>query len=470
MTRTIADLLFRPRSVAVVGASSDPAKLSGRPLAYLRTLGFTGDVYAVNPRRPSVQEVETYDHVSNLPAPVDLAIVVVPADSVVSAVEDCAQAGIGAVIIFASGFAEVDSEGQAAQERLTELALTTGIRIVGPNCLGSFSTATKTFATFSTAFDGDVDLPVAPVALVSQSGAVGTFTYSIMVSSGRGVSYFANTGNEADVTVVEVLEALVNAPDVDLLMGHLEGVKDLEALDELARRADGFGKPLVLLKTGRTAAGARAVAAHTASFAGDDAAFSAIVAKHGAIRVESMEAWADAAIAFADGRRGQGRRLTIVTLSGGAGALAADTAVQSGLEVDTWNDNTVLGEVAAQLPTFGSVTNPFDLTGSMINDVGILRDVLRITSSHHEADAILVVLGNADASAAEIVEVLIEAHRATSKPFMVSWTGGSGKPRTDLLAQGVPAFTDPVRAVAGISHVIERGIRDRERDTVSSPA
>lgn len=459
----VFDLLFRPRSVAVVGASSDPAKLSGRPLAYLKSLGFDGKLYAVNPRRTSVQDIQTYDHIGNVPGPVDLAIIVVPANSVEKAVEDCAEAGVGAVIIFASGFAEVDAAGREAQARLTHISQDSGMRILGPNCLGAFSDVTKTFATFSTAFDaGQEARPSSPIALVSQSGAVGTFTFSTMGDLGVGVNYFANTGNEADLTVTEILTSLVEAPDVDVLLGHLEGVQDLVALKRLAMRADERGKPLVLLKTGRTEAGARAVAAHTASVAGDDAAFSDVLAEHGAIRVNSLEAWADAALAFSDGRRGRGRRLTIVTLSGGAGALAADAAVESGLVVDPWTDDAGRAAVAAKLPSFGSVANPIDVTGAMINDVGILREVLDLASAHDETNALLVVLGNADAGASEIVDVLVEAYRGTDKPFMVSWTGGSGMPRRKLLEEGIPTFSEPIRAVAALSHVMERGIRDGE--------
>ncbi len=463
MTRSVADLLFRPRSVAVVGASADAAKLSGRPLAYLKSLGFEGDFFAVNPRRPEVQGIVTQKHISEVPGPVDLAIIVVPADSVVAAVEDCAAAGVGAVIIFASGFGEADEAGTAAQVQLTEISQRSGMRIVGPNCLGAFSLATKTFATFSTAFDDISGTPrTSPIALVSQSGAVGTFTYSTMASQGLGVSYFANTGNEADVTVTEVLSSLVAAHDVEVLLGHLEGVQDLAALELLAKKADEAGKPLVILKTGRTEAGARAVAAHTSSIAGDDKVFEELLARHGAIRVNSLEAWSDAALAFSDGRRGFGRRLTIVTLSGGAGALAADAAVELGLAVDTWADPAAREAVAAELPTFGSVLNPIDVTGSMINDVGILRRVLNVASGHDETDAVLVVLGNADAAASEVVEVLKATYEQTSKPFMVSWTGGTGTPRRDLLEAGVPTFTDPARAVTAVAQVIERSVRDAQ--------
>jgi acyl-CoA synthetase (NDP forming) len=341
------------------------------------------------------------------------------------------------------------------QDELSKISKRSGMRIVGPNCLGTFAVGERAFATFSTAFDEDGDRPVSPIALASQSGAVGTFTYSTMTSLGLGVTYFANTGNEVDVTVTDVLSALVDAPDVELLMGHIEGCKDLAALGALAASAKQHSKPLILLKSGRTPAGARAVEAHTSSIAGDDAAFDAVLAEHGAIRVPSMEAWADTALAFVGGRRASGPRLTIVTLSGGGGALAADRAVDLGLQVDTWTNDADRAALAAELPYFGSTKNPIDVTGAMINDLSLLERTLAIVSENDDTDALLVLLGNADRGSEEIVGTLIKAHSSTSKPFLVAWTGGSGRPRTALLEAGVPTYTDPNRAAECLSRVVE---------------
>ena len=458
MNRPVADLLFRPRSVVVFGASSNPDKLSGRPLDYLKKLGYSGEIYAVNPRREEVQGVPAYADIASVPGPVDLAIVVVPAEKVVGALDRCAAAGVGAAIVFASGFAEIGAAGIAAQEQITAFARRTGMRILGPNCLGSFSERNSAFATFSTAFDDVAERPDSPIALVAQSGAVGTFTYTTMNALGLGVRYFANTGNQADITAAELLTALVGAPDVDILLGHMEGGTDLGALEELTRAAEDRGKPLVLLKGGRTPAGSRAVMAHTASVAGHDEAFGRILADHGAVRVESMEAMADAALAFSPRRHAKGRRLTIVTLSGGAGALATDTAVELGLAVEPWQ-SADRALVAEPLPYFASTANPIDVTGSMINDVGSLASTLRVVCRNDETDAVLVVLGNADKAAAEIVAVLDAACASTQKPFSVAWTGGSGRPREELLATGVPTYPDPCRAVRALSHVIEHSLR-----------
>lgn len=456
MSRSLADLLFRPRGVVVYGASSDPGKLSGRPLDYLRRFGFDGQIHAVNPRRTQVQGVPAYADVADVPGPIDLAVIVVPADAVVEAVRRCADAGIGAAIVFASGFAEIGAAGEPLQEELLAAASQTGMRLVGPNCLGSFSATTRAFATFSTAFDDETERPDSPIALVSQSGAVGTFTYTTMTGLGLGVRYFANPGNGSDVSVVEVLHALVDAPDVDLLLGHLEGVRDMTALTELARSAAAYDKPLVLLKAGRTEAGARAVAAHTGSVAGDDAELSRVLAEHGAHRVDGMEELADAALAFSSGRRTAGRRLTVVTQSGGAGAIAADTAVGLGLQVEPWPTTDDRDRLAAFLPYFGSTGNPVDCTGALINDVSILEQTLDIVCGNADTDAILVVLGNCDKGSAGMVAALQAACKATAKPFFVSWTGGSGRPRLELLTAGVPTYSDPVRAVRALARLCPR--------------
>ena len=462
MTRDLVQLLFDPRSIVVYGASSDPEKLSGRPLDYLKRLGYAGQMYAVNPRRDVVQGVPAYADVEEVPGPVDLAVIVVPADKVPEAIERCAAAGVGAATVFASGFSEApDGVGVAAQERIAAAARESGMRVIGPNCLGTFSLHQRAFATFSTAFDVPGDLPDSPIALASQSGAVGTFTYSAMTALGLGVRYFANTGNEVDVSVVEVLDALVDRDDVEVLLGHLEAFTDAAALDRLAARAAGAGKPLVLLKSGRTPVGERAIGAHTGSRGGDDAQFDEILAHHRAVRAQSMEEMADLALLFASGRRPAGRRVSVVTQSGGAGALAGDVAVDVGLEIEPWRDET-RQQVAPLLPFFASTANPIDLTGALINDPSILDTTLRIACESDETDVVLVVLGNSDKAAAALVEVCVRHHRGTDKPFVVAWSGGSGQARTDLIAAGVPTYAEPTRAVRAIGHLVDVNTGSRE--------
>lgn len=451
----IDDLLFRPRSIAVVGASDDPVKISGRPLSYLLRYGYDGPIYAVNSRRASVQGVGTYSCIADVSAPVDLALVVVPAVQVLTVLRECAAAGVGAAVVFASGFAETGAAGAALQRQIAELSTQTLMRIVGPNCLGTFAAPGHVFATFSSAFD-DADTAVvdSPIALVSQSGAVGTFTYSALLGLGAGVRYFANTGNEADVHACELLAALAETRDAEILLGYLEGVKDPAVLAEAARRARRHDKPLVLLKAGRTESGRRAVSYHTAADAGSYEAFGDLAAAHGAVVVDGIEPWLDAAIAFLPGRRARGARLTIVTQSGGAGALATDAAVGAGLAVPEWSAGAQAG-VTDAVPSFGSARNPIDLTGSLLTDPDLLAGVLHRVACDEGTDVITVVLGNSDGSAGPMTEAIKAAYCRTSKPLSVAWTGGNGLARRQLRSAGIPVYSDPGRAVRALAQVVK---------------
>lgn len=460
MSVSLSDALFRPRGIAVVGASNDPAKLSGRPLDFLLRLGYEGSIVAVNPTRAEVQGLKAYSSLAGAPGPIDLAIVVLPAAAVTQALRDCAAAGVAAAIVFASGFSEMGGRGLALQEEIEEIVKTTGLRVIGPNCLGTFALPTKAFATFSSAFDEDIAMPDDAIALVSQSGAVGTFIFATLVAAGVGVRYFANTGNEADVSVGELLAQLARVDDVAVLMGYLEDGRRLDQLAEAAAEAERRGKPLLLLKSGATAEGQRAVGLHTGSQPGSDADFMAIVERHGAIRVESMEAAADAAMLFRQGRRAAGKRLVLVTSSGGASALTTDAAVQIGLSIDPPSES-VREAIRPMLPDYGSTANPIDLTGALLTDEPLIQRVLSKLVDDPAVDMILVVLGNADRNADALVENIVAVCESTDKPFAVAWSGGSGRPRVALQARGIPTYPDPLRAVKAIKRLADFSLRQR---------
>ena len=458
MSVSLPDALFRPRGIAVVGASNNPAKLSGRPLDFLLKLGYQGNVIAVNPTRSEVQGVKSYQCLVDAPGPIDLAIVVLPAIAVAPALRDCAAAGVSAAIVFASGFAEMGGRGVPLQQEIEEIVHRTGLRVIGPNCLGTFAMPTKAFATFSSAFDEDIALPDDAIALVSQSGAVGTFIFATLVAAGVGVRYFANTGNEADVSVGELLGQLAKVDDVEVLIGYLEDGRRLGQVAEAAAEAERRGKPLLLLKSGATTEGGRAVGLHTGSQPGSDADFMAIVERHGAIRVESMEAAADAAMMFRQGRRSAGQRLAIVTSSGGASALTTDAAIQLGLRVDPPSE-AVREAIRLMLPEYGSTANPIDLTGALLTDESLIERVLAKLVDDPSVDMILVVLGNADRNADALVENIASVCKATHKPFAVAWSGGSGRPRVALQSRRIPTYSDPLRALRAIKRLVDFSLR-----------
>lgn len=458
---SLEEALFRPRGVAIIGASNDPAKLSGRPLDYLLRLGYRGTIVPVNPRRAEVQGVRSYRSLADAPGPVDLAIVVVPSTSVVQALRDCADGGVKAAIVFASGFAEMGGEGTALQDEIEALCSSTGLRVIGPNCLGTFALPSRTFATFSSAFDEQIDMPDDPIALASQSGAVGTFIFASMAALGVGVRYYANTGNEADVCVAEVLGRFARADDVSILMGYLEDARRLPLLAEAAATAQARGKPLLLLKSGATPEGARAVGFHTGSQPGSDDEFNAIVERYGAIRVESMEAAADTAMLFRQGRRATGHRIAIVTSSGGASALTTDAAVQAGLAVDALSPD-VREAIRPMLPAYGSVANPVDLTGALLTDPSLIHRVLERVVADERVDMILIVLGNADRGGEALVEGIAAACAATHKPFAVAWSGSTGRPRQWLQQRRIPTYAEPQRAVRALKRLADFSLNARK--------
>jgi acyl-CoA synthetase (NDP forming) len=452
MSIRVDDALFRPRGIAVVGASNDPAKLSGRPLDYLLRLGYRGAIYAVNPNRTEVQGVRSYRSIGEVPGPVDLAVVVVPASAVIQALEDCASAGVAAAVVFASGFGEVGGLGAQLQAEITRVVRDSGMRVVGPNCLGTFALSTAAFATFSSAFDEQSSFPDDPIALVSQSGAVGTFLFSTLVGQHIGVRYFANTGNEVDVTVGELLRGLAQAPDVRLLVGYMEDARSLPAVEAAALEARRHDKPLILLKAGLSAPGTRAVRYHTASNPGDSETFGAFVSRLGIVWAQSMEGVADALMTFRSGRRCKRRRLAIISMSGGAAALATDAAAESGLEVNE-PDADRRTSYARMLPAFGSSANPFDLTGGLLNEPVMLENILRAVATDDSVDMILVVMGNADRGSEALVKGIRDGYAATAKPFAVAWTGGSGRPRLALQEAGIPTYAEPLRAVRALAQL-----------------
>jgi len=448
----LRDSLFAPKRLLVVGASNDPAKFSGRPVAFLRKCGFDGEVIPVNPSRSTVQGFPAIRTVSELQDQAELAIIAVAAPAVVEALESCAAAGVRAAIVFASGFAESGREGAALQAEVAGVVQRTGLRVLGPNCLGLLSLQHGLAATFSSGLQQQAALLTGPIGLISQSGAFGTFLFSAMQAAGIGLNYFANTGNEADLTAAELLELLVEDDDVHVLLAYLEGLKDPARLLAAGRRAAELGKPLILVKVGRTEAGSRAAISHSGSLAVSDDVFNAAIEQAGILRVEGPENLIDAARAFLPRRAAAGgSRLSIVTISGGGGILAADTAVDAGLDVSPW-DSGWRSKMAAVLPPYAAAGNPIDLT-----DLEPLGPSLAIVGQHPGTDLELVVLGNSESFETELVETIKTAHEATARPLAVSWTGGSGRPLRSLTDAGIPAYTDPCRAVRALALVARHG-------------
>ena len=372
MTNRFAGLtpLFAPRSIAILGASSDTTRIGGRPIAYMKTAGFKGAIYPVNPNRPEVQGLKAYASVAELPEAPDVAIVAVPASIAVQAVEDLGKRGTKAALVFTAGFAEVDEAGAAAQSRMIEAARAHGMRVLGPNCLGVFDGRKAYYGTFSTSFDSGWPVP-GRIGIASQSGAYGTHLYTLARNRGIGASLCIMTGNEADVTVGECIGWLAENPEVDVIAVYAEGIREASGLIAAFEAAHEARKPIVMMKVGHSALGGKAAKSHTASIAGHDAVTEAIMQEFGVVRARTSEEMLDIAQTAARRIYPAPNTLGMITVSGGAGVLVSDVAEQVGLEMPE-----MPAEAQAKLKSlvpFCAPRNPVDATAQVGNDPHLLE-------------------------------------------------------------------------------------------------
>lgn len=423
--------MIHPRSVAIVGASGRADSLNARPLRYLLEHGFGGAIYPVNPNYEDLQGVRCYPALEDVPGPVDLVLVLVPAAKCADVVREAGAAGATAAVIFASGFAETGQTGADLQIELNEVGGAVGVRVLGPNCQGLLYGPTGLAATFTAAADRTSDSS-SGVAYVGQSGAVGGSVLDLANEMGLGLTAWVSTGNQADLDLVEVASALIDDTAVDVVMLYAEVVRDGEAYEHLAKRARALGKHLVVLRSGRSDAGRRAAASHTGSMLGDDIAFVLTSRRYGVILVDDVDELLAVAATVRSVRNVSGRRVGVITTSGGAGSLAADHCASHDLELPELGPATQ-AKLAEYVPDFGALANPVDVTAQLFNREGHARalgEVCTIVASDPSIDMVAVVLtmvtGNAGAL---LAEDLVTTAGELDKPLFVTWLAGFDQTR-----------------------------------------
>lgn len=443
----IVSILLNATSVALIGASDDGTKASGRTLRYLRKYGFAGEVYPVNPRRDIVQGEATYARVADIPVVADLAVIVLPQGLVENAIEECGRSGIRFAVVFASGYGETGPAGAVLEASLTSVAARFGVRILGPNSVGAVSAPNAMTAAFMTGLDQErFELRDDGIAFVSQSGAMGGFILNMAQTDGVGVGRFFSTGNEADLSLGELIEGLVEEGSTRAVLAYVEGIKEGAVFERALERARARRVPVCVMKVGRSQRGAAAAASHTGALAGSDEVFDGVLARYGMPRAGDVEQLLDLGRLFLTDKLAVGRKVSIVTLSGGAGVLMSDYAEDLGLDVFEWTSDQQ-AKMSAILPSFASVSNPIDTTGAIASNQGMLTDALRVCVENPQTDIAIILLGNLEKEERQICERIIEVAAATSKPVLVAWVGGSGNPRRILTDAGVPTFSEPVRAM-----------------------
>ena len=347
---------FKPKGVAILGASSKPNKLSYGILENLLQYNYKGEVYPVNPNADQILGVKVYPQLSEVPDPVDLAVIVLPVGMILESMRDCAERGIKAVIIITGGFREVGGEGAEIERKTLEFARENGMRVIGPNCVGTMDMSSGLNTTFIKGMPRR-----GPIAFISQSGAVCGGVVDLVLESEIGFSHFASLGNEMDVSEADMIAYFGDDPDVRVIAVYLEGVQDGPRFIEEARRVSRI-KPIVMLKAGRNNAGARAVSSHTGSLAGSYAAYQAVFDQTGVIEVETLAELFNVAWALGTQTLPQGKRVAIATNAGGAAALLADNLSANGAELAELTEDTQAG-LRAKLNPSAQVANPVDMLG-----------------------------------------------------------------------------------------------------------
>jgi acetate---CoA ligase (ADP-forming) len=446
--------LFEPQSIAVIGASSNPERIGGRPVAYLLREWLPRDprrrLYPVNPGRTVLQGQRSYRSMSEIGVPVDLAIIAVPSSSVLAAVRDCVSARCHAAIICSAGFAETGEAGKALQAQIVRLAKGAKMRLLGPNCLGLLNMHAGLFATFAEA-GNFTDHSAGNIAIASQSGA--TMSQLLMLARGRGIGLgrIISTGNECDIDVAECIAYFAADPQTKVILAYLEGCASGERLVAALDAARQARKPVIILKIGRSAAGRMAAQSHTGALAGEDRIFDAIFDQYGAYRAESFDDALDVAYVCAASGRAFGKRIGLVTISGGAGALMADVAVKAGLDVAPLPPKTAAA--LAQLLPFATSANPLDTTAHALNDLSLPPRFARamLDAGYDAIIFFLAYMGQSPRIFTPLVESLgmvRGAYPDTPFVFCSLFTPTSTKIAASL---GFLVFEDPSRAVKAIA-------------------
>src|SRR6201747_2163805 len=454
------DSFFAPDSIALIGASRDLEKIPGRLLSMLRKNEFPGKIYPINPNYGDIDGLKCFAVIADVGQPIDLAIIIIPAKAVLGALEQCAAVGVKNAVIISSGFAEEGGDSAAMQEAIVALAKKTGMRISGPNAEGFYSRVQRVAAPFSPTVDvkpGHVSLVATKrrIGIVAQGGGIGFAIYHRAKALGVALSYVVSAGNESDLGAGEFLDYLVQDASTDVILLFIEGIRDVDKFLAAARRAAETGKPVIVTKVGRSGAGERAAASHTASMAGWSAAYDAVFAKYGFIISNDLDEAVAIAAVLTTSPLPKGDRVAVLTVSGGAGIWGADTVSLQGLKVPELSQ-AIQFEIKKLLPSYGAARNPIDVTAQGVHSGGLQKSIDLLDASD-DIDAILVVLSmSSDTRMPFKQSELKPVIDAQNKPIVFySYTLPSNFARTTLAESGVIVLSGLTHASVALRQITQ---------------
>jgi acetyltransferase len=459
--------LIRPASVAVIGASTNPLKVGYAVLNNIVSGGYKGKIYPVNPKGGQLLGINCIKNLAEVTEPIDLAVIIIPRDHVLKALQDCADKGIESVIVITAGFNEIGGEGKKAQDEIARFVRQKKMTMMGPNCLGLINPWHKLNASFGQPINEQ-----GPIALISQSGALITGIQDIAIARAQGFSILASIGNKATLNEIDFLEELSTDTNTRVIAGYLEDITDGQRFMKVAERV-GKIKPVVILKAGRTVAGAKAASSHTGSLAGADAAYDSAFERTGVIRADSIDHLFDIAMAFAYQPLPKGDRVAVVTNAGGPGIMMSDALEMAKLKVASIDEETTkkLHEI---LPSAGSAHNPVDVLGDANGEIyGKVLDVL--LASDNVDSAIVILTPQKMTEDAASAQAVAEVSKKYGKPVLACFIGANMvKSGVDILRRNkIPQYPIPERAARALAEMVtyagykRRPLRTVERFAVN---
>ncbi len=431
---------FDAKGVAILGASTNPRKLSYGILENLISYGYKGEVYPVNPNASEILGKKAYASITDVPDPVELAVVVLPVTVIMDTMKEIGERGIKAVVIITGGFRELGEEGAKVERAVKELARSYGMRVVGPNCVGTIDVRTGLDSTFIKGLP-----PAGPIAFISQSGAICGGVIDLIINSKIGFSHFASLGNEMDVTEADMLEYFAEDENAKVIAMYVEGIQDGPRFMEVARRVS-RKKPIVFLKAGKNDAGAKAVSSHTGSLAGSYTAYQAALAQAGVVEVETISQLFNVAWALGTQPLPAGKRVAMTTNAGGAAALAADSLAFNGFELAQISPE-IQQTLRTKLNPSAQVSNPVDMLGSVSPEDYIWS--LSNLDADQGVDVLLPILVPQSLVDTEgVANSWIEIGRKTQKTLLTCLMGERStlEAEQSLNMAGVPVYAFPDEA------------------------
>ncbi|MEE0938662.1 acetate--CoA ligase alpha subunit [Methanobrevibacter sp.] len=453
--------MFKPESVAVIGASNTPGKVGYIIVDNLINDGFKGEIYPVNPKGGEILGKKAYKNITEIPGDVDLAIITIPSPLVNPAVKECGEKGVKNMVVITAGFKEVGGEGAKLEAELTALGEEYGINIIGPNSLGITDSHTPLNGSFSQMMP-----PTGNIAFISQSGAMMVAIIDWSVTSGIGFSKVISLGNKAGVTEIELLEYLAEDDETAVIICYLESISDDEDFVRTMRKT-AVKKPIIILKSGSSSAGAEAASSHTGALAGSDLAFDTAFHQSGIMRVETMAELFDLGLAFSKAPLPKGDHVAIITNAGGGGVLTVDAMEKAGLELVQFDEETT-AKLKECVTEEGSAKNPIDVLGDA--PVSRYKESLEIVLAHDEVDSLIImVCPTASADPDGIAQAILEERKEFDKPIIVVNMGGPSFEAANeaLRANGVPTYVFPETAVTALEAMTRYAkLEDRQYDDV----